>query len=399
MKFAKDLDSLNEYITKGNGIFLYGAGLYGKSLYLFLTQHHIKAESFVVSEKPIRKEWQGVSIQAINDVEIKESDVVIVSVAPKSNDEIIKKIKDNNTVPQIIIISNNLWKEIMEMVDYSKVQDEIETYYVQTLIFHRVSNKTNDPWKLSITPEVFEENIKLIKDRYEIVRFEEDWENNIGNLISITFDDGYVDNYKNALPILEKYNVPATIFVASGNIGSDKEFWWDELSRMIEGEELVNTRKTVLNLNYDERKDFFDSLRIRFPYKYDKYQMDRSMNEEELKQLAKSELITIGAHTINHSMLSALPLDEMQNEISGNKEYLEEILGRRITVFSYPFGGKESYNINVLNAVKNCGFKKAATNINGLFKKGDSVFEIPRCGIGTPENLIRIIDRNRVIYS
>ena len=85
---------------------------------------------------------------------------------------------------------------------------------VISLYYHRVTNLTSDPWSMAITPEEFENHLKYLSENFKIVGFGDDWSNIEDKAITITFDDGYHDFYSNALPLLEKYKVPATIFIS-----------------------------------------------------------------------------------------------------------------------------------------------------------------------------------------
>lgn len=104
---------------------------------------------------------------------------------------------------------------------------------VNVLLYHRVCDMKPDIWNLAVSPVQFELQMKYLKENYSIMRFEDDWSNIREKSVVITFDDGYLDNYRNAWPILEKYQIPATFFVSTGNIDSENEFWWDELSSLI----------------------------------------------------------------------------------------------------------------------------------------------------------------------
>lgn len=114
------------------------------------------------------------------------------------------------------------------------------------LIYHRTTNLESDPQMLAVSPERFGEHMEILRQYYNPVSLKELCEQmDLGRVIpgsvAVTFDDGYEDNYLYARPILEKYAVPATVFVATGCIGKEKEFWWDELERII----LVSGREKV----------------------------------------------------------------------------------------------------------------------------------------------------------
>src|SRR6266516_3319260 len=105
------------------------------------------------------------------------------------------------------------------------------------LCYHRVTELKRDPQLLSVTPRHFAEQIDVLRRRYNVVRLQ-DWASDryspkrgVRDVI-VTFDDGYADNVREALPILRAADCPATIFVTAGKIDDESEFWWDELERI-----------------------------------------------------------------------------------------------------------------------------------------------------------------------
>lgn len=105
------------------------------------------------------------------------------------------------------------------------------------LMYHRIAEPESDVWELSVSPERFEQHLKLLKKMGNVVPLQQ-LARSVNsyylpkNYISITFDDGYIDNFKTAGPLLEKYKIPATFFIASGKMENESEFWWDELERI-----------------------------------------------------------------------------------------------------------------------------------------------------------------------
>src|SRR3990167_9108992 len=101
------------------------------------------------------------------------------------------------------------------------------------LIYHRVADVGSDPHKLCVSPKNFKEQIKYLKENFNIVPLYEviqdlaDGQIKSGS-VAITFDDGYADTLHAALPILEKFGVPATIFVTVGSIGLPESFYWEK---------------------------------------------------------------------------------------------------------------------------------------------------------------------------
>jgi peptidoglycan/xylan/chitin deacetylase (PgdA/CDA1 family) len=274
------------------------------------------------------------------------------------------------------------------------------------LVYHRVTDLSSDPEMLAVSPENFRQHMEFLKQRYSIVRFEEDWPNLKEPAVVITFDDGYSDNVLEALPILEEVGVPATFFVSTWGIGTGKAFWWHELEDILlqDGEfpshfklddarhgkawdtSTLEGRKVLYNwLNAQmqrvapgRRKSWLHQLaEWSGPGDVD-MNMHRSMTRDEIKRLAASPWATIGAHTVTHSALSALAEEQQRNEIITSRQDLENITGMEITTFSYPFGRKRDYNQTSRRLCREAGFKKAAANFPGQVHRWTDPFQLPR---------------------
>src|SRR5262245_22040769 len=102
------------------------------------------------------------------------------------------------------------------------------------LMYHRVAEPPMDPWYLSVSPRHFAEQLDVLRQHARLLRVDQlsralrDGDVPDRSVV-VTFDDGYADNLRTAKSLLELYNVPATVFLTTGYIGQDREFWWDEL--------------------------------------------------------------------------------------------------------------------------------------------------------------------------
>lgn len=274
------------------------------------------------------------------------------------------------------------------------------------LIYHRVTTLQSDPEMLAVTPDNFRAQMQYLKATFPIVRFEENWTKGSRPAVAITFDDGYADNALEALPILEELGIPATFFVSTGTIGTTREFWWDELERIIlSGRSLPSDftlndgdiRKSWLITTDSERQEFYHEI-VRLMTDVETKQQDkwlsqlrlwagkeegiadthRAMTVDELRHLAASRYVTIGAHTVTHSRLASQSSPEQQEEIVTSKKQLENWLGREITVFSYPFGRKSDYTKETVALCREAGFTKAAANFSGQAHRWTDPYQIPR---------------------
>jgi peptidoglycan/xylan/chitin deacetylase (PgdA/CDA1 family) len=237
-------------------------------------------------------------------------------------------------------------------------------------------------------------------------------ENNLPDRsVVVTFDDGYVDNLHNAKPVLERYNVPATFFLASGLIGQEQEFWWDELDRLLLQPGVLPASLTLSVDGGTYRWDLGEEIHYsgeapisRHSLYYSLWELLRPMTEgqregvlrelqkwadaepagrsshlpvslEEAVALAQGGLVEVGAHTVNHPALKMLPPALQRDEIVGSKAQLEELLDRPVTSFSYPYG---SLSAKIVGIVREAGFACACTTRSRLVKRPVDPFKLPR---------------------
>ncbi len=246
--------------------------------------------------------------------------------------------------------------------------------------------------------------------------------------VALTFDDGYADNVRHALPLLERHEVPATVFTVSGMVGEPTEFWWDELERLvlcpgslperlcltIAGESFETDLQAGAVYGQDEadryaawsillkedpsprhalyRTIYFKLLRLPDAGRWDVLRQlreqagkpvagretHRVMTADEVRRLDASTQATVGAHTVHHPRLSNLPPEAQRSEISGSLAQLEGLLQRRVGEFSYPYGGKTDYDEHSVRIVRECGFDLAVSNFPGLITRGTDALQLPR---------------------
>lgn len=276
---------------------------------------------------------------------------------------------------------------------------------VLTLLYHRVRAYDKDVQLLAVTPEHFEEQMEWLKRNYKIVEFDEDWESIEGDAVCITFDDGYRDNFVTAIPILNKLQIPATIFVSTGNIDTGHEMWWDELERNLllpkayrtsfhlsdelfecswdtstgeRREELYYTIHWLMKqIDVERRNEWVKQLQEWNDYGVNGREENKCFQTGDLSVMDMSGIL-IGAHTVNHPALSKLSAEEQRSEIDRSKKCLEKIFERPVRTLSYPFGGIADYNDETIAICKELGFTRAAANIPGIWKKGCDPYQIPR---------------------
>ena len=277
---------------------------------------------------------------------------------------------------------------------------------VIVLLYHRVAELASDPELLAVSPDNFRAQMRYLKETFPLVRFEDDWGKLSHPAVAVTFDDGYADNALAALPILEEIGVPATFFVTTGPVAEQTRFWWHELERVVLGSgsfppgvtlEVRGRKKSwptagdaqrlafyrdlveiMKDADAEERDSRLAQLRLFAGDEDRPCALHRAMTVDELRVLSRSELVTVGAHTVTHSRLAALSPEAQREEIAASKTKLQEWLDREVTTFSYPYGKRSDYGARSVALCREAGFAKAAANFPGQAHRWSDPYQIPR---------------------
>lgn len=246
----------------------------------------------------------------------------------------------------------------------------IEKKSVIALLFHGLVEDEKDLESGLIKPDYvvtsqfFEHTVSYFLSKGYIFIRPQDLINGVAEnqkYILLTFDDGYYNN-KLALPILEKYNVPANFFIASYYVENNKSFWWDVLYRE-HVKKIGNTNDLPGIFTSLERTRIGDIESILIEkYGNDALKpvgdIDRPFTTEELKEFASHELISLGNHTSKHAVLSILEQDEMQEEFKNCQRFLDQNTNDYLPIISYPMG---YYNREIADFSRKFGFRLGFT--------------------------------------
>ena len=288
----------------------------------------------------------------------------------------------------------------------------LNSRHIPIIFYHEISN-SGQGWTegLSVSSEIFEQQIKWISENYNIVHVD-DLVKHIngeirlpGRLAAITFDGGYLGNYKYAFSILKKYNVPSTVYVITDSI-DDKLSWERTLLYLI-----LLTKKKHFSLEYNSRclrynlntlkekrsakhklQGIMSSMGIEHREKFLEQiskELDISLKGlahklfltwDQIREMNNSPLITIGSHSLTHPRLTEIPKQDAEREIIESKPKIEHEIGEEIQSFCYPDG---FYSREIIEIVKKAGYTSALSVTtpfisNNLCKVSDDVFEIPR---------------------
>lgn len=181
-------------------------------------------------------------------------------------------------------------------------------------------------------------------------------------LVFVSFDDGWRGNLQ-LIPIIEKYNVPICIFVATEPLKSGN-YWWE----YVKNERGLKYMIGFKNLSYSK---FYQELE---GFKKRNILSRSSMTVDEMITICKHPLITIQSHTVNHPILTNSPDDILEMELRDSKSQLEGLTDNRIFAFSYPNG---SLSTREVDACKK-HYKIAFTTEQRHIDLNDDIFLLPR---------------------
>jgi peptidoglycan/xylan/chitin deacetylase (PgdA/CDA1 family) len=224
--------------------------------------------------------------------------------------------------------------------------------------------------------------------------------------LALSFDDGYLDTLVNARPQLAAAGVPATVFVATGHVASQRSFFWDELERLLGCD---GRRPAQLTLSFPDgtrawrtetpelrdraRRQIHQLIQPASPATIDGVLAElgawanvarghddpRPMTIAELCGLASDQLVSVGAHTRRHTNLGFRTEETQRDEIEGSRADLREWLGETPTGFSYPFGiPGVDFDATTRRLVADAGFRYAVANRPGAVSASSDPYALPR---------------------
>ncbi len=279
----------------------------------------------------------------------------------------------------IVRAINNLTGKRLTIVSYHRFSDKPVYDIDESLPYLFVSQAS------------FELQIKFFKKFYNIIKFSDlnklnRYDKLPPNSLIITIDDGYEDNYTVAYPILKKYNVPATIYLATDNIGNSNIYWWDELYYILT---ILNKNKVLYQTHlrsshsFDLMKRFKDdpaslfsclnhldkskiyslleSLRKLIPDEHNLISSNKFLDWEQIIEMRSH--VDFGSHTCSHSSFEALDEQSIISELTQSKDIIKKAVGSRVISFAYPAG---HHSKKAAELVQEAGYSYAVTLDRGL---------------------------------
>ena len=294
------------------------------------------------------------------------------------------------------------------------------------LNYHRLGEPNGQPYDdgtFSATAEEFEVQVDILKKKYSVVTLDEavhlatNKQPIGGAAILLTFDDGYLDNFQIAYPILRSHGVQGTFFLISSFVGSSELTWWDQIAY-----DIKRATNRVITLDYPNRMQFdltqqdpADVIRAllalykQFPVRSDAARFlacvekacePKPRNAGERLFLNWNEAadmhangMAIGCHTHTHPILSQLTVEEQYQELKTVKDTIEARLSISATVLAYPVGKRTTFTPQTQEVLQELGYSAAFSYYGGINLPGRTLpFDIRRNSIdaGLPLDRLRL---------
>ena len=301
------------------------------------------------------------------------------------------------------------------------------------LLYHRIAEAASHPLGSCVTPAHFAEQMEVLRrcacpmPLGEMAAALREGRPLPRRAVAVTFDDGYAGDLRHARTALERFDIPATVFLISGAIGRVGEFWWDELARLLlaprslprtlhlafgverrrwslgkatySAEEARRHRSwrftgapppTARHAAYyeiwhllhglpePERDEIMGEIRAWSRAPAEDRAENLPLTEDEVRALAVGGLIELGAHTATHPPLSAHTAEVQRQEIQAGKARIEAVLGRPVASFSYPYG---RYTPLTVELVRDAGFAYACSTAGRAIRSGADPLTLSRVGV------------------
>jgi peptidoglycan/xylan/chitin deacetylase (PgdA/CDA1 family) len=309
------------------------------------------------------------------------------------------------------------------------------------LLYHRIAGPRFDPQWLDVSASNFSAQLEVLRTTATILPLDEfNFRRRRGTLprraVAITFDDGYLDNLVDAAPLLAAHGAPATVFVTSGMIGANREFWWDDLERIAFSASALNGPvpglalawsaadaapapadvswnllsatdpgsrhrlyralcAAVYPLDAEAREVMLRELRDWANVPTDARASHRTLTSDELRQLARAPGITIGAHSVAHCSLARLVHDEQYRELEESRAALIQALSLPVRAVAYPYGQPDDVSAVTVRAASFAGYDYAVAVSDHPAWRCSAEYRLPRCVVRDwdGETFARHLDR------
>ena len=287
------------------------------------------------------------------------------------------------------------------------------------LMYHRIARERFDPWGLAVTPERFIRQLEWLARNRTVLSLEDFALRHRdctlpARAVALTFDDGYACALETAGPELGRLALPATVFLPAELIERDREFWWDDLERIVFGSPddtlELKGRRIMIGAADPRDQDWPPSQSARTPRQLAYHRLWKLLHgqpEQDItgaiddlraqagqaaaprtshRPLRRDDFnaprpanLSFGAHGLTHTSLPALPQIDLEREIGESAARCADITGAVPRAFAYPFGDSDG---NVERSVAQAGYVCACSSRRAAVDERSATFALPRLAVG-----------------
>ena len=283
---------------------------------------------------------------------------------------------------------------------------------VTVFLYHELGTSSDDAeaWQV-VRRDDFLRQVDFLRRHYRLMSLDQAFEGLADDARGdrpaavITFDDGHKGLLQHLLPLVQRESIPVAIYLATGHILDQQPFWFDRVVNALQSPAPLSLDLSAVGLghhefgrdrgaaNWTRIQALLSSIKKLPPARCevvaDEVARQTLGNTEQLvlapltisevKDLGNEPLITLGAHTHGHEVLTRIPNDVARHSIQRSSDLLYEWTGQSVRHFAYPAGFR---NESVETLVRSMGFESAMGTHRGIWTKADSVFAIPRIPVG-----------------
>jgi len=271
------------------------------------------------------------------------------------------------------------------------------------LMYHNFAASSEDPNAVSVDAlrhqfEYLRRHFSIVPLRHIIDRLKmgAKWQNHVA---ALTIDDGRRNCYEVMFPLLREFEIPATFFIVSSFISGQDWIWTDKVLWLseqphrpseLDPEQLDGFFRSMNQLRPGARTTFIDSIAKRMgvtiplspPPKY------APCSWRELREMAYSDLVEIGSHSISHPIFANLTDGESWQELVISRTQIEEGIGRKVRYFCFPNGQLGDYRPSQLRQVRDAGYEGAVAAHAGMVSTATDPYKLPRIGVSGKSDML-----------
>jgi peptidoglycan/xylan/chitin deacetylase (PgdA/CDA1 family) len=277
------------------------------------------------------------------------------------------------------------------------------------LAYHRINDEWKNYFNLNVPPDAFARHLSWLKSHYTVIPLSELLTSGMRRddrpAVIITFDDGYKDNYTHAFPLLKQFNMPATIFLTVNPILNREPIWYDDIKQIIlrarkrdldltafgrgsfpltsdtEKKQAIHTivKQLKHSATFDDIQEFIQGIRLQLESQTQDWDGDAMLTWSEITEMQQHN-ISFQSHTLNHPILTQIPIEQVTLELLQSKTILESHLGQPVEFIAYPNGEEMDYNDVIIQRLEDLNYHGACTLEPGKNNPLDQ-FRLQRYGI------------------